>query len=130
MGLDIHVWIVHGYKIPLARAPLDFNLLDSDDYQIIEEIPNYVTNAELKTWLAKNPEWKIHILTSSQNKIDIGASYMFLFDNHQKLFSGRVPDYESDTIDITFQEPPHALTPPVISDMAPYDQHWIVEGSW
>ena len=142
MGFDIHVHIFGGFKIPLSVAfasnLLSPNIMEEDDYQLIGEEPykneiidKHALSSDLKDLLKEN--WNIYIVTSSQQTFDFENSYFILFDTHQNLINGRIPDYATGTV--TNVERDHEIwykmtnIPLAIGEWK-YDIHWVVESSY
>lgn len=141
MGFDAHFALIHGYKIRLAgQNILDLSILEGDDYQLIHEpeyrdelIERYVLDVELKKFLGEHKNWNVYVLTSSQSYPDLENSYFYLYDYRQILFTGRIPDYTSGTTGRVW-EPKNEIEGIPFKTFGlsyhPYQQHWIVEGSW
>lgn len=154
MGIDINVYLLEGYRIPLSVAfeynLLDRNIVESDDYQLIhvpeyrnEIIRNSVTSDVLREFLLNNQDmnWNIRIVTSSQKDCKPNKSYMYLYDTIYQCYEGTVPDYKCGTIDhcrfgaIENTPPDHYLR--ILLEIKMPDNfkwqpelHWVVEGYW
>ena len=147
MGFDIHIHLFGGFKIPLSEA-FDSNLLspkimDEDDYQLITEdeyknelINTHVLSEDLRNILLdEQSSWNIYIVTSSQEDFDYDKSYLILYNCHQDLINGKIPDYQvgsvidigcdRDTMDIW-----EKITRIRNSLKWEYKMHWVVESSY
>jgi hypothetical protein len=152
MGFDINVYLLEGIKIPLDIAfeykLLDPAILESDDYQIIDDpdcrneiIERHVISESLKTFLLGYENWNLYILTSSQNDCNISKSYLFLYTQKRVCCQGRAPDYATDVIEPTLEWSAHnlykehylhALTNVSMPETFEWrcKLHWVVESSW
>ena len=144
MGLDIHVQLLCGYRVPLNIA-FDSNLIDpdilnSDDYQLISDenyrdklIEKWVTSDMLKHIL-QDKEWNLFILTSSQTDANPEESYLYLYNIIQQLFYERAPDYACGEVDIRYKK--MNGTDQVFNIELNggtewvYKMHWVLDSSW
>lgn len=152
MGYDVNFYLLNGIKIPLDIAfeykLIDSDILESDDYQLIDDpeyrdeiIERQVISNLLKKFLLDNKEWNLYILTSSQYDADVSKSYLFLYDKKTICCQGRAPNYATDVIEPTlewsaenlFEEHYlHQLTKISMPETFEWrcKLHWVVESSW
>lgn len=152
MGFDVLFYLLNGFKISLKVAfdnqLLDPGILDSDDYQMIDDpdsrteiITRWVQSEPLKEFLLNHHDmgWNLYILTSSQDAADIQTSYLFLYNQKTVCCSGKPPDYATDIIetsariqDLDNLPEGHYLRELLQIPLSVWesDLHWIVESSW
>lgn len=154
MGYDITFILLSGYKISVKKA-IDIGILksnvleDPDDYQEINFatvdsnytekcyleykslILIYVKSDKIKE-LIINGDWKIYILTSSQEDSDLENSYMYLHNECKEIYSGIIPDYKSGNIEMgkIIKEENQNKIKEILGDDVKYETHWLLEGSW
>jgi len=137
MGTDIIAYLLYGFKITLSQAfeteLLRPEIMEDGDWQLVgekdlrDEIVNrHVLSPQLRA-LLENGEWNIHILSSTQSDYDPAASFLFIHNRQEILYSGRIPDYTSGVI----TQQTERITALVLSGIqVEYAIHWVVEGSW
>lgn len=136
MGTDIIVHLFYGYKMSLSEAfdggLIAPGIMDGDDWQLVDDadyreeiIGRHVTSPQLCRLLLSG-EWNIHIVASTQEVCKPGASFLFIYNRREVLYSGRVPDYETGVVPAATANTIEGLIPGV----GDYAVHWAVEGSW
>lgn len=144
MGLDIHVQLFCGYRIPLSVA-FDSNLIDpeilnTDDYQLIsdeeyrDEIIEKWVKSDMLKHILKDTEWNLFILTSSQTDANPEESDLYLYNLREQLFYDRAPDYTCGEVDIQYDKMNGTQQVFNISlnggEEWDYKMHWVLESSW
>lgn len=138
MGTDIIAHLLYGFKITLSQAfetgLLRPEIMEDDDWQLVgekdcrHEIIDRHVGSPLLSALLENGEWNLYILASTQSDCDPAASFLFIHNRRDILYSGRIPDYECGVIDAHHAERISALVLPGME--VEYAIHWVVEGSW
>ena len=137
MGIDIDLYLIHGFKLPLSLAfksmLIDPEIMHNAEYQLISEdnyrddiIKRQITSTIIKDFLLSNKKWNIYILTTSQGDCDPEKSFLFLYDKKEYLCD-EIYDYKTGVV-----EPIEPSVPVVLSDFldkytCQYNLHWIFE---